>query len=74
VNELAKTVKVWRLDQVPGRWTRVSPQARARPGEVLLISAADGGYDPQTGFDPPARGPVPGCPSLDTKADLPDGH
>lgn len=73
VNELAKTVKVWRLDQVPGRWTRVSPQARARPGEVLLISAADGGYDPETGFDPAAQGPVPGCPSLDTKADLPDG-
>lgn len=73
VNELAKTVTVWRLDQVLGRWTRVSPQARARPGEVLLISAADGGYDPQTGFDPSATGPVPGCPSLDAKADPPEG-
>jgi CRISPR-associated endonuclease/helicase Cas3 len=73
VNELARNVPVWRLDQVLGRWTRVNPQARAHPGEVLVISAADGGYDPDTGFDPSAKGAVPGCPSLDTKADPPSG-
>ena len=27
-------------------------QAKARPGEVLLVNAADGGYDPEAGFDP----------------------
>jgi CRISPR-associated endonuclease/helicase Cas3 len=38
------------------------------PGEVLLVSAADGGYDPLGGFDPAARGPVPGSPSIDPVA------
>ncbi len=69
VTVLARDIPVWRLDQVLGRWTRVNAQARARPGEVLLVSAADGGYDPVTGFDPAARGPVPGSPSLDVTAD-----
>ena len=69
VSVLARDIPVWRLDQVLGRWTRVNVQSRARPGEVLLVSAADGGYDPVTGFDPAARGPVPGSPSLDQAAD-----
>jgi len=62
-------VAVWRLDQVLGRWTRVTPQARARPGEVLLAAAGSGGYDPELGFDPAAHGPVPGSPELITAAD-----
>jgi CRISPR-associated endonuclease/helicase Cas3 len=69
VNAMLRDVPVWRLDQVAGRWTRIHPRARARPGEVLLISAADGGYDPELGFDPAARGPVPGSPELVTAAD-----
>jgi CRISPR-associated endonuclease/helicase Cas3 len=69
VNALARDIPVWRLDQVLGRWTRVNAQSRARPGEVLLVSASDGGYDPVTGFDPAARGPVPRSPSLDQAAD-----
>ena len=43
---------MWRLDQVLGRWARVDPRARARPGEVLLAAAGSGGYDPELGFDP----------------------
>jgi len=73
VNELAGKVAVWRLDQVLGGWTRVNPQARARPGEVLIVNAEAGAYDPDTGFDPAARGPVPGCPPLVTAADMPSG-
>lgn len=69
VNALARDIPVWRLDQVLGRWTRVNAQARVRPGEVLLVNAADGGYDPVSGFDPAARGPVPGSPSLDQATD-----
>jgi len=69
VNVLARDVPVWRLDQVAGRWTRVSSSARARPGENLLVSAADGTYDPEIGFDPAVRGPVPGCPELTSSAD-----
>jgi CRISPR-associated endonuclease/helicase Cas3 len=69
VTALARDIPIWRLDQVLGRWTRVTPQAKARPGEVLLVSATDGGYDPVTGFDPGACGPVPGSPSIDLIAD-----
>jgi CRISPR-associated endonuclease/helicase Cas3 len=69
VNALIRDVPMWRLDQVAGRWTRINPARRARPGEVLLISAADGKYDPELGFDPAARGAVPGSPELITAAD-----
>ena len=72
VVELAKDRSVWRFDQVAGTWARVTqqPQSRPRPGEVLLVNAADGGYDPETGFDPSARGPVTGSPALLTFAEL----
>jgi CRISPR-associated endonuclease/helicase Cas3 len=68
---LAKDRKLWRFDQIADRWVQVTqqPQARPRPGEVLLISAAEGGYDPETGFDPAARGPVPDSPELLTPAE-----
>lgn len=72
VARLAKDRVVWRFDQVAGRWSRLTaqPQSRARPGEVLLVSAADGGYDQDTGFDLSARGPVPDSPELRTSAEL----
>jgi len=68
---LAKDKKLWRFDQVADRWTRVTqqPQSRPRPGEVLLVSRDDGGYDTDTGFDPSARGPVPESPELLTPAE-----
>ena len=68
-NALIRDMPQWRLDQVAGRWTRVQLSARARPGEVLLVAAADGKYDPELGFDPAARGPVPACPPLTATAD-----
>lgn len=73
VAALAKRVPVWRMDQVRGRWTRITPQERARPGEVLLVAAADGGYGVATGFDPATRGLVAECPSLDPVAELAAG-
>jgi CRISPR-associated endonuclease/helicase Cas3 len=73
VTELAKIVPVWRLDQVLRRWTKVVSQARARPGEVLVISADAGGYDPDTGFEPTAKGPVVLSARLRAKSDPPDG-
>ena len=69
VATLAKRVALWRLDQVRGRWTRVTRQERARPGEVLLVAAADGGYDPVTGLDPAARGLVADSPELSPRAE-----
>jgi len=65
LTELQKQgIAVWRLDQAVGGWTRVTRDARARPGEVLVLSAHDGRYDQRSGFDPAARTPVPGCPEL----------
>jgi len=61
---LKQGISVWRLDQAAGRWARVTRQQPARPGEVLLVAAADGGYDPVSGFDPAARRPVPDSPVL----------
>ena len=68
----ARDRAVWRFDRSAGGWTRVAqqPRARPRPGEVLLVSAADGGYDPETGFDPAAPGPVPDSPGLLTPDEL----
>ncbi len=68
-----KDVRVWRLDQAVGRWTRVTASDRARPGEVLVVAATVGGYDAETGFDPAARGPVSISPELVTSADLAAG-
>jgi CRISPR-associated endonuclease/helicase Cas3 len=62
---MQRDVAIWRMDQVLGRWTRVSQSARPRPGEVLLVAAKDGGYNRETGFDPSARGVVPESPQLD---------
>jgi CRISPR-associated endonuclease/helicase Cas3 len=63
---------VWRPDQVAGRWVKITApgESQARPGEMLLVNAADGGYDPETGFDLSARGPVDGSPELRTVAEL----
>jgi CRISPR-associated endonuclease/helicase Cas3 len=66
---MKREVAVWRLDQAIDRWTRVSRQQRARPGEVLLAAAKDGGYDPEIGFDPAVKVPVPSCPALIPEAD-----
>jgi CRISPR-associated endonuclease/helicase Cas3 len=76
VNEFAKDRAIWRLDPALGRWTRVDPQvprSRVHPGELLVVNAVDGGYGPLTGFDPGLRQPVPGCPSLDAKAEPAEG-
>jgi CRISPR-associated endonuclease/helicase Cas3 len=75
VRALALDRPVWRLDQVLGEWVALTSQATVAPGEVLLVSAADGGYDPLAGFDPAARGPVPGSPAIDLAAATgdPDG-
>jgi CRISPR-associated endonuclease/helicase Cas3 len=75
VAKLAKDRAVWRLDQVAGRWVKITTpgQPRARPGEVLLVNAAGGGYNPDTGLDLPARAEVPDSPVLSTAAELAAG-
>lgn len=48
----------WVFDHVDARWvpTRARPP---RPGEVVLLAAADGGYDERDGWDPKLEEPVP---------------
>jgi CRISPR-associated endonuclease/helicase Cas3 len=72
VIELAEGRAVWRFDTVDGQWARVTaePRSRLRAGELLLVDAADGGYDAETGFDPSARAPVPDSPELLTPEEL----
>lgn len=60
---------VWRFDQALGRWAKLGGSRPARPGEVLVMAARDGGYDQVTGLAPTSRTPVPDCPTL---ADAPD--
>ena len=72
---LAGDRAVWRFDQATGAWLPVTrdPSARLRPGELLLVNAADGGYDPETGVDPLTHGLVPASPALltpDEQAEL----
>src|SRR3979411_1522967 len=57
---------VWRLDHAAGEWRRATqdPDWRLRPYELLLVDAANGGYDLETGFDPSSRHPVTGNPEL----------
>lgn len=56
-------VRVWRFEHTQGRWRTVEDQSPARPGEVLLVAAADGGYRVDIGFDAASRTPVPAGPS-----------
>jgi CRISPR-associated endonuclease/helicase Cas3 len=72
VAKLARERAVWRLDQAAGAWMKITApgQPPARPGEVLLVNAGDGGYDQETGLDLAARGPVPDCMFLSTVAEL----
>jgi CRISPR-associated endonuclease/helicase Cas3 len=67
--EFAKNRTVWRFDRTADRWIAVSQQAlaRPRPEELLLVNAADGGYDPEMGFAPGMREPVADRPELLTQ-------
>jgi CRISPR-associated endonuclease Cas3-HD len=64
VDALAARVPVWRFDRAVG-WSALSPEQPARLGEVLLVAAADGGYDPVLGFDPAIRAVVADSPRVD---------
>jgi CRISPR-associated endonuclease/helicase Cas3 len=72
VAALAQDRAVWRFDRAAEAWMEITApgQPPARSGELLLINAADGGYDPRVGLDPSARGPVADCPALWTTAEL----
>lgn len=58
-SELAKDRQLWRYDPENDRWFRhLTSSARIRPGEVMLLNAADGGYLPRFGLMPKSTTPV----------------
>lgn len=63
---LAQDRAVWHFDRAAGRWAPLAAE-RPQPGELLLVNAADGGYDAEVGFVPGARAPVAGSPELLTQ-------
>lgn len=65
-----RDIAVWRMDQALGRWTKVTAASRARPGEALVVASRDGGYDPESGFDPAVRRPVVDSPVMRSRADI----
>ncbi|WP_421621531.1 type I-G CRISPR-associated helicase/endonuclease Cas3g [Alkalilimnicola ehrlichii] len=53
----------WRFDPLgganrEGAWTPIRNVEETRPGQTLMLNAADGGYDLERGFLPGAGGPV----------------
>jgi CRISPR-associated endonuclease/helicase Cas3 len=60
---------LWRFDPLARTWARCIRPDQVRPGQVLLMSAADGCYTPDDGWDPKARGPVPVPGAADPGAD-----
>lgn len=54
VRQLLKRVDVraWAFEPTTDRWERAFGNSRLRPGQVILVSADSGGYDPLLGFDP----------------------
>jgi len=69
VRILARSRAVWRFEQGEGVWSRVSDAAPPRPGEVLVMAASDGGYDPDTGFDSSSKAVVSDAPDLPLRPD-----
>lgn len=53
VAEMLKAGKqVWQFSPVDGVWHTLDSRSRARPGDVLLVSASSGGYSMDVGFEP----------------------
>ncbi|MFW6201667.1 MAG: CRISPR-associated helicase Cas3' [Gemmatimonadota bacterium] len=50
--------RVWVWDGLMERWAVRGRRDPVRPGEVLLLRAGDGGYDPEVGFDASSKRPV----------------
>jgi CRISPR-associated endonuclease/helicase Cas3 len=47
--------RIWIWDWIDGRWVSNFQSSRILPGTIILVDAAFGGYDPQTGWDRKAK-------------------
>ena len=64
----------WRFDPLGGNhregaWVRIRTAEETRPGQTLMLDAADGGYDLEQGFLPGAVGPVALAPRQRSEAE-----
>ncbi len=55
---LKKGRAAWRFDHLREGWARCGP-GDVRPGQVVVLRSAEGGYEPRSGWDPLSRTPVP---------------
>jgi CRISPR-associated endonuclease/helicase Cas3 len=69
---LREGVNAWVWDYLDGRWRR--PERKDLwPGQVVLVDAATGGYDPTHGWDPGSKAPFPlVIPGAATEQELAD--
>ncbi len=74
IREMRETIKqgrrVFRFDGVEGRWLRCIRSDQVGPGQVLVLPASEGRYNPTVGWDPTEHKPVPVGPPI--AADGPD--
>jgi len=57
-DRLQTGLAAWRWDHLESRWAPVRP-GQLRPGQTLVLRAAEGGYGPETGWDKNGKHPVP---------------
>ena len=63
----------WAWDFLDDRWRQVQPRD-IYPGMTLLLDAAQGGYSPDTGWDPFNRNPVEPVPFENADREMEDGQ
>ena len=55
----ARGRRAWTFDYLEGSWVPLRRKEDVRPGMRVMLDAALGGYDPEVGFRPDHRRPVP---------------
>lgn len=66
--QLLEGRRCWRHDHIAGRWVVCSNPRDLRPGMVVLVDAASGGYDAELGWDRTSKKPVATVDALDAPA------
>ena len=65
--------RAWGWDFLDDQWRQVQPRD-IHPGMTLLLDAAQGGYSPDTGWEPSSKNPVEPVPIASTDNAVEDGH
>lgn len=55
--EIKKGRKAWRFDHLDEQWASCR-EGDLRPGMMILLSSLEGGYTPESGWDPTSKAPV----------------